>query len=316
MDDQLKQEQWQLVTTHRPPPQAKRCRPGARGKPKARTGCLTCKQRRYKCDEARPTCGGCVKGNWECQYPTADAQARRRAPMPPIPAAAATTTQPRMLPRLSERDMQSFSFFIIGVVPGLESGLSTHGIRPILIQTAIAEPCVLHAALASGLATRDSCWPGDDRAERVARLESILGHYNQAIRATAELMREHGNQRALAKSRPDRLLAAMWACLLMSVTDHSCTGPLAIGQLPETNWDRALVHMRAVYVMLQECWALSPYVEGEGPPDKNSQVQDHIVEVASAASNFFLQNKVYEDEANSRHLRRETRDEPVRLDGV
>ncbi|TLD18078.1 hypothetical protein PspLS_10555 [Pyricularia sp. CBS 133598] len=306
MDDQLKQEQWQLVTTHRPQPQAKRSRPGARGKPKARTGCLTCKQRRYKCDEARPACGGCVKGNWECQYPTADAQARRRALMPSTAATTATATQPRVLPRLSERDMQSFSFFIIGVVPGLEYGLSTRGIRPILIQTAIAEPCVLHAALASGLATRDSCWPGEDRAERVERLESILGHYNQAIRAMALLMKEHGDQRALAKSRPDRLLAAMWACFLMSVTDHTCTGPLAIGALPDTNWDRALVHMKAVYFMLQESWALSPFVDGEGPPDKNSQVQDHITEVASAATNFFLQNTTYEDEVTSGNMRRET----------
>ncbi|KAI6372526.1 hypothetical protein MCOR25_003686 [Pyricularia grisea] len=301
MDSQSHQEQRQLVTGHKPQPPNKRSRPGARGKPKTRTGCLTCKQHRYKCDEARPACGGCVKGNWECEYPTAVVQARRRAF---VPSTTVTATQPRMLPKLSERDMQSFSFFIIAVVPGIENALSTRRITPILVQTAIAEPCVLHAALASGLAMRDSCWPGDDRSERVERLESILGHYNQAIRVMAELVNQHGDLAALAKSRPDRLFAAMWSCLLMAITDHNCSGPLDISGLPDSS-ERTLVHVRAVYVMLHESWALSPYVEGYGPPDKNSLIQDHMIEVASATLNFFLQTTFYEDIAKPGNMRRE-----------
>lgn len=39
-------------------------------KPKVKTGCLNCKQRRIKCDEARPTCHNCVKSKRECNgYP-------------------------------------------------------------------------------------------------------------------------------------------------------------------------------------------------------------------------------------------------------
>ncbi|KAK8030488.1 hypothetical protein PG990_000222, partial [Apiospora arundinis] len=36
---------------------------------KSRTGCIRCKQRRVKCDEGQPRCGGCARHNVECLYP-------------------------------------------------------------------------------------------------------------------------------------------------------------------------------------------------------------------------------------------------------
>lgn len=36
--------------------------------PKSRTGCLTCKKRRIKCDEARPACSRCTASGRECEY--------------------------------------------------------------------------------------------------------------------------------------------------------------------------------------------------------------------------------------------------------
>ncbi|KAL9622735.1 MAG: hypothetical protein Q9160_002853 [Pyrenula sp. 1 TL-2023] len=35
-------------------------------RPKAKTGCLTCRRRRVKCDESRPTCNRCTKGRYVC----------------------------------------------------------------------------------------------------------------------------------------------------------------------------------------------------------------------------------------------------------
>ncbi|CZT18427.1 uncharacterized protein RCC_04272 [Ramularia collo-cygni] len=37
---------------------------------KSRAGCITCKQRRVKCDEAQPICQRCSKGSRECSYAT------------------------------------------------------------------------------------------------------------------------------------------------------------------------------------------------------------------------------------------------------
>ncbi|KAL9005401.1 MAG: hypothetical protein Q9188_001843 [Gyalolechia gomerana] len=36
---------------------------------RTRSGCFTCRQRRVKCDEARPVCDRCFKGSRECTYP-------------------------------------------------------------------------------------------------------------------------------------------------------------------------------------------------------------------------------------------------------
>ncbi|GKZ56145.1 hypothetical protein AnigIFM50267_001675 [Aspergillus niger] len=38
---------------------------------RTRSGCFTCRSRRIKCDEARPVCDRCRKGNRDCVYPSA-----------------------------------------------------------------------------------------------------------------------------------------------------------------------------------------------------------------------------------------------------
>ncbi|KAF5966466.1 transcriptional regulatory [Fusarium coicis] len=37
-----------------------------RSKPKVRSGCLTCKTRRVKCDEGKPACARCIRGDFVC----------------------------------------------------------------------------------------------------------------------------------------------------------------------------------------------------------------------------------------------------------
>ncbi|CAF3461747.1 unnamed protein product [Fusarium graminearum] len=66
-------------------PKAKRVRTS---KPKVKTGCTNCKQRRIKCDEARPACTQCVRSNKNCTgYPPPSRSSRpfeevRIAPKP------------------------------------------------------------------------------------------------------------------------------------------------------------------------------------------------------------------------------------------
>jgi hypothetical protein len=53
---------WRVKPLSKPPK-----KPRVRAwKPKTRTGCSTCKQRRVKCDEARPHCSRCLKGGFRC----------------------------------------------------------------------------------------------------------------------------------------------------------------------------------------------------------------------------------------------------------
>ncbi|KAF8531205.1 fungal-specific transcription factor domain-containing protein [Trichophaea hybrida] len=62
-----------ILRTQRPPAKTKR----------TRSGCLTCKQRRKKCDEALPICGDCSRLGLPCQ---------RSPPAPPPPCRRTSTT--------------------------------------------------------------------------------------------------------------------------------------------------------------------------------------------------------------------------------
>ncbi|CAK7212832.1 hypothetical protein SBRCBS47491_001598 [Sporothrix bragantina] len=53
-----------------------------RSGPRSRLGCVTCKQRRVRCDEAHPVCGHCRRLQFECRYqaPKVGQQRRRQRP--------------------------------------------------------------------------------------------------------------------------------------------------------------------------------------------------------------------------------------------
>lgn len=46
---------------------------------RTRSGCFTCRSRRIKCDEARPVCERCRKGNRDCVYPSPSAASASKA---------------------------------------------------------------------------------------------------------------------------------------------------------------------------------------------------------------------------------------------
>ena len=55
-----------------PPPDQKKHK-------RTRSGCFTCRSRRIKCDEARPVCDRCKKGNRDCVYPSASSSSSSKA---------------------------------------------------------------------------------------------------------------------------------------------------------------------------------------------------------------------------------------------
>ncbi|KAJ5370268.1 C6 finger domain protein [Penicillium cataractarum] len=52
---------------------------------KSRNGCYTCKQRRVKCDEERPTCGACFVRGEDCVFPNPGGTRDLRRRQPPLP---------------------------------------------------------------------------------------------------------------------------------------------------------------------------------------------------------------------------------------
>ncbi|KAK5998511.1 hypothetical protein PT974_00890 [Cladobotryum mycophilum] len=72
-----------LLNAPKPPKGRRKSSSGPVGNPdqkhrRTRSGCFMCRSRRVKCDEARPICERCKKGNRECVYP--DPQASKGNP--------------------------------------------------------------------------------------------------------------------------------------------------------------------------------------------------------------------------------------------
>ncbi|KAJ6782471.1 hypothetical protein PWT90_04835 [Aphanocladium album] len=52
--------------------------------PKSKTGCITCRHHRIKCDEARPACARCISAKRECSYKLPDLPPHNASPEPVI----------------------------------------------------------------------------------------------------------------------------------------------------------------------------------------------------------------------------------------
>ncbi|PLB48007.1 putative Zn(II)2Cys6 transcription factor [Aspergillus steynii IBT 23096] len=71
-----------IATSYPPapkPPSLLQPLPDQKKHKRTRSGCFTCRSRRIKCDEARPVCDRCRKGNRDCVYPSASAGSASKA---------------------------------------------------------------------------------------------------------------------------------------------------------------------------------------------------------------------------------------------
>ena len=125
-------------------PKRRRPRP-SRGKGLRTTaGCLTCRKRRLKCDEARPRCNGCLKAKRDCAWPGDEAS--------DSPADAQGSGIPGQLVARTSTD----GVHVVGAEPSPRRSLSQHHIigefSPPIISPNIA--------LSSPLTTTSSLTPG------------------------------------------------------------------------------------------------------------------------------------------------------------
>ncbi|KAF8689096.1 Fungal specific transcription factor domain, partial [Rhizoctonia solani] len=99
---------------------------------RSRTGCLTCKNRRKKCDEGRPRCERCVRGGFECLgYEHHGKRALAGAPAPDqtqssTPGSSSVSPGPSIPPQTSSSSMDIGDTF----PSPLDVDLSTPGAGP------------------------------------------------------------------------------------------------------------------------------------------------------------------------------------------
>ncbi|TLS23343.1 uncharacterized protein PpBr36_06746 [Pyricularia pennisetigena] len=277
-------------------------RPGAKGHTKSKTGCLTCKQRRKKCDEARPKCGGCVAAGWDCEFPPANAVAKRSRPPQQHGFGSATIARPSLLPDLTRQELEMFHFYSGYRMSGLGLILSSPGAEDLVIKMSVYEPCVRQGVLAASYAVRDSYWPAADRAERARNLGRLLRHYNLAIGEVVALRveQEEANQEGAVKtSRPERIAAIMCASLVLATVDHISAHMFSavLGEGESGGRSRTLFHLKAFSAILMDSRPVSLVDDGGGGAwDRKSQFDDDVSMMVHLVSTFLMQNALYDEE--------------------
>ncbi|KAF2806269.1 uncharacterized protein BDZ99DRAFT_362968, partial [Mytilinidion resinicola] len=158
---------------------------------KVRTGCLTCKIRRVKCDEKKPSCFRCTSTGRKCDgYPqdisdlqfkvTVFQQLSNRRPGLP------------MLSGLGD-NVQYLEFYHACARPTLSSHFDSEFWSRISLQLAQSEPAIRHALIALGyLHKTESGNLRDARTRFAARSENkiLLLNYNKAVKHLADRMVE------------------------------------------------------------------------------------------------------------------------------
>lgn len=161
---------------------------------KVRTGCITCKERRVKCDEVKPTCLRCAKAAQICRgYSPLPSEPRPRKPDPvirrllprqtPSQSSALAITVGRALPsiRLHGSDVLYFDFFRSHAVTELSGYLPSSFWSQTVLCEALTDPCARHAMLALGAASYPSVLPSQTSPPSSSSHASLSSHGRAAI---------------------------------------------------------------------------------------------------------------------------------------
>ncbi|KAL4879185.1 hypothetical protein BJY04DRAFT_208764 [Aspergillus karnatakaensis] len=245
----------------------------------AKSGCRTCKIRRVKCDEVRPSCAKCVTtgrvcdgyGIWE-QPPATISLAQKPAGAPqqtlslnyPLP----------LLPGLAHEEKRYLDRFQHLVISKLSQPFGSHFWSSIVTQLSMTEPAVVHGCIA--LASAYESFIPKDGLESVASTVPpgafMLRQYNRAIRAlTTEL--SSGNPVSL---RTAVVSCVLFICLeilrgdLNAMQAHFSSGIKLLRQLQ--NGDRKVALMDSAVLVKHNAEVLD----------------DHLVDVFTRLNLHFL----------------------------
>ncbi|KAL2282839.1 hypothetical protein FJTKL_10234 [Diaporthe vaccinii] len=175
---------------------------------KVRTGCITCKERRVKCDEVKPTCLRCTRAGQMCKgYMPLLSKPRPRKPEPVIrrllprqtvsQSGGLAITAGRALPsiRLHGSDVLYFDFFRSEAVKELSGYLPSSFWSRIVLCETLTDSCIRHAILALGAASYPSVarnqhlpWSPSNDASFNAHGRAAICHHTKALALFREMM--------------------------------------------------------------------------------------------------------------------------------
>ncbi|KAI5856687.1 hypothetical protein GGS23DRAFT_617725 [Durotheca rogersii] len=151
-----------------------------KGSSKVRTGCLTCKARKVKCDEGKPCCQRCVSTGRKCDGYAAAAS-----------SLGLSWHRPRHLfPNIDDQaERRALQFFCDAAGPSLSGPLNPYFWTHLVVQFSTFEPAVRHSVVAiSSLYEQLYANPGS--APPLTPNTLALTHYNSAIRELKAMRNE------------------------------------------------------------------------------------------------------------------------------
>ncbi|KAK3401277.1 hypothetical protein B0T20DRAFT_165047 [Sordaria brevicollis] len=239
-------------STSRPAPS------GRKGSKKVRTGCLTCKIRKVKCDEAKPFCVRCTKTGRRCDgYLDAKTMISRR-PRRSGGASKSGVNNPHgslsvFYDWASSDEKRSFHFFQDVTAPCLSGDFDGAFWRVFVLQICESEPAVKHAVLAVSslheVMVRGAAAPYIDITDKQ---QFALFQYNKAIACLLDRMPD-------VDSRP---LVPLLTCILFVFLEFM--------QLKDIE---SLIHLQQGHQILSE---LERKPSLRGNPEFQI-IRDHIV---------------------------------------
>jgi hypothetical protein len=169
------------------------------------TGCLTCRQRKKKCDERKPTCVACRRNSLQCTWPSADSrrkarnsvhrvalQDRKNSPDELDPLAqwlslTGSFVSPTRASALTETSSLLFSHYIARTANVL-STFSPNANNPfvtLLVPLCCNDDLLMHSLLALSGAHMKSLSPGIEVSLTTYR------HYSIVIRTIRDCISDH-----------------------------------------------------------------------------------------------------------------------------
>ncbi|KAH6695858.1 hypothetical protein BKA61DRAFT_531494 [Leptodontidium sp. MPI-SDFR-AT-0119] len=186
---------------HRTEPVVKKSHGSRRSHPKVKSGCLTCKDRRVKCDEQRPFCKRCIRFGVQCDgYPlpkrAKSVVQRPKAILLPKFHNIRTHQTPYAAPSLTkfESDEESMCFTIFSkntayeIFPNVEMGR----LRLMFLQACEARDAIRHAIVALGALDMTSRVRSQGHIRDAARRDfgnTASHHYQFAIQQYAKAIK-------------------------------------------------------------------------------------------------------------------------------
>ncbi|KAJ6782383.1 hypothetical protein PWT90_09340 [Aphanocladium album] len=155
---------------------------------KVKTGCMTCRRRRIKCDEGKPSCQKCAVSARDCEYPrnnfrfATDKHTEIKLAKPkPLHIQPTSFIAPQGI-RVSRQEIHIFDLFRLRTVNQVGGSFNHTFWTGDVLRAARIYPAVWHACLSFAALDHRAKKPGAPNADRSSLYTFALSQHNASIR--------------------------------------------------------------------------------------------------------------------------------------